>query len=282
MRKRELGTTGEKLSIVGFGGIVVKDTEQSKADYYVAQAIDRGVSYFDVAPTYGNAEERLGPALEPYRQSVFLACKTHERTAQGASEDLHRSLQRLRTDYFDLYQLHAVTTMDEVRQVTGSGGALETLVKARDQGQVRYLGFSAHSEEAALALLDLFGFDSVLFPVNWVCWHQAGFGPKVLEKAIGQGVGVLALKALAKEQRDDGEERLRWPKSWYRPVESLEEASQALRFTLSQPVTAAVSPGHAELLWWACDAADRFEPLSEEEAAQVAARSEGLRPIFPR
>ncbi len=281
MEKRLLGDTGEALSVVGFGGIVVMNEEPSSASRLVAQAVDRGVSYFDVAPSYGNAEERLGPALEPYRKSVFLACKTLERTKEGATAELHQSLRNLRTDYFDLYQLHSVTMLEEVDQIMGAGGAMEAFIEAREQGLVRYLGFSAHSEEAALALLDRFEFDSILFPFNWVCWHQGNFGPRVLEKAQQKGAGVLALKALAKRKWKEDEER-KWPKCWYAPVESPDEALLALRFVLSKPITAAVSPSHAEFLWWECDAADKFQPLSEEEAKQLAKQTEGLDPIFPQ
>ncbi len=282
MEKREYGRTGEELSVVGFGGIIVMDEEPSSARRIVAKAIERGINYFDVAPTYGNAEERLGPALRPYRDSVFLACKTGKRTRDEAAAELHQSLQRLCTDHFDLYQLHAVTTLEEVDQIMGEGGAIEAFIEARKQGLVKYLGFSAHSEEAALGLLDRFKFDSILFPFNWVCWHQGNFGPRVLEKAKEKGVAMLALKALAKRKRKEGEREKTWPKCWYTPVESPEEASLALRFTLSLPITAAVSPSHAELLWWACDAAEKFKPLSKDEAAQVAKKSEGLDPIFPQ
>ncbi|UCC64357.1 MAG: aldo/keto reductase [Anaerolineae bacterium] len=280
MEKRRLGKTGESLSMVGFGGILVMNEEPASASRIVAQAVDRGINYFDVAPSYGNAEERLGPALEPYRQSVFLACKTDKRTAEEAAEELHGSLEQLRTDYFDLYQLHAVTTMEDVEQILGPGGALETFVKAREQGLVRFLGFSAHSEEAALALLDRFAFDSILFPFNWVCWHQGKFGPRVLEKAQEKGVGILALKALAKRKWKEDEERT-WAKCWYSPVDTFEEVSLALRFTLSKPITAAVSPGHVELFEWACDTVDRFTPLTEKEEGLLAERSQGLDPIFP-
>lgn len=281
MEKRRLGKTGESLSMVGFGGILVMNEEPASASRIVAQAVDRGINYFDVAPSYGNAEERLGPALEPYRQSVFLACKTDKRTAEEAAEELHGSLEQLRTDYFDLYQLHAVTTMEDVEQILGPGGALETFVKAREQGLVRFLGFSAHSEEAAAALLDRFAFDSILFPFNWVCWHQGKFGPRVLEKAQEKGVGILALKALAKRKWKEDEERT-WAKCWYSPVDTFEEVSLALRFTLSKPITAAVSPGHVELFEWACDTVDRFTPLTEKEEGLLAERSQGLDPIFPQ
>jgi aryl-alcohol dehydrogenase-like predicted oxidoreductase len=279
MERRKLGKTGERLSIVGFGGIVVKDETPESARELVAQAIERGINYFDVAPTYGNAEVRLGPALEPYRKSVFLACKTQQRRKAGAEAELHRSLERLRTDHFDLYQFHAVKSLAEVETITGPGGALEAFLEARDRGQIRYIGFSAHSEQAALALLDRFEFDTVLYPVNWVCWYQGNFGPGVVTKAQEQGIGILALKALAKQQRRAGTER-KWPKCWYEAVDTPEQAALGLRFTLSRPVTAAVSPSHAELLWWQCDAARDFRPLSKEEETQLTQQSEGLWPIF--
>ncbi|MGI6208698.1 MAG: aldo/keto reductase [Anaerolineae bacterium] len=281
MEKRVLGQTGERLSVVGFGGIVVRNETPQAAAEYVAKAIERGINYFDVAPSYGNAEERLGPALEPYRDQVFLACKTERRDREGAEAELRASLRRLRTDHVDLYQFHAVKSLSEVEEILGPGGAMEAFLDAREQGLIRYIGFSAHSEEAALAMMNQFQFDSVLFPFNWVAWYRGGFGPRVLQQAQDKGVGVLALKALAKRKLEEGEDRP-WAKSWYAPVESYEEARWGLRFTLSLPVTAAVSPGHAELLWWMVDAAEELEPLSESEQAQLAQMAGGLTPIFPQ
>lgn len=281
MDTRHLGKTGERLSVIGFGGMVVNGVEPDEAASLVTQAIDRGINYFDVAPTYGNAEERLGPALAPYRSSVFLACKTRERTAQGAREELNRSLDRLRTDRFDLYQLHAVSTMPEVEQILAPGGAIEAFIEAREQGIVRHIGFSSHNDDAAAALLQRFPFDTMLFPFNWVSWYQGGFGPRAMAAAKRAGVAVLALKALAKRALREGEERA-WPKCWYVPVDDPAEAQMALNWTLSLDVTAAVSPSHAELLWWMCDAADRYCALSDDEQKQVAARSVGLEPLFAR
>jgi len=281
MKVRKLGKTGEELSVVGFGGIAVSKESPEESSRLVGAAIDRGINYFDVAPTYGNAEERLGPALEPYRDGVFLACKTGKRTAKEAEKELHASLKLLRTDHFDLYQLHAVKTQEDVDTILRPDGALETFVRAREKGLVRFLGFSAHSEEAAIALLDNFAFDTMLFPFNWTCWLKGGFGPRALAKGVEKGVGILALKTLAKRRWKEGEER-RWSKTWYSPVDTYEEASLAVRFTLSKPITAGTSPGHGELLWWMCDAADSFEPLTPEEEAGLAQRAAGLDPIFPQ
>jgi predicted aldo/keto reductase-like oxidoreductase len=279
MARRTLGKTGERLSIVGFGGIVVKNESPESSAELVSQAIERGINYFDVAPAYGNAEERLGPALEPFRESVFLACKTQQRDRKGAANELQRSLERLRTDHFDLYQFHAVTKMSEVEAILAPGGAMETFLEAREKGMIRYIGFSAHSEQAALALLERFAFDTILYPINWVCWHQGDFGPQVVKLAHEQGLGILALKALAKQRRRSGQPK-KWPKCWYEAVDTPEEVALGLRFTLSKPVTAAVSPSHAELLWMQCDAAENVTPLSEAEEATLIERSAALSPLF--
>jgi len=281
MEKRKLGKTDESLSVVGFGGIVVRNETPEDAANFVARAIDRGINYFDVAPAYGNAEERLGPALKPYRDQVFLACKTGFKTKEGAEKQLHESLKKLQTDHLDLYQFHGVGKKEQIENILAPGGGLEAMLEAREKGLIRYIGFSSHVEEAAIYLLEQFPFDTILFPFNWVCWHQGKVGPKILEKAQETQTGILALKALAKRPWNEGEER-RWEKTWYSPVDTKEEAEIGLRFTLSRPVTSAVSPGQADLLWWACDIADRFIPLTQEEETEVARRSEGIPPIFPK
>jgi aryl-alcohol dehydrogenase-like predicted oxidoreductase len=279
MEQRKLGKTGRRLSIVGFGGIIVMNETEESASQLVSQAIDRGINYFDVAPSYGNAEYKLGPALEPYRQDVFLACKTQQRTAAGAAGELKRSLENLRTDHFDLYQFHAVTTMDDVDTIMGKGGALEAFLDAREKGLIKHIGFSAHGEDAALTMLDRFQFDTILYPVNWVMWNQGSFGPGVIQKAQEQGLGILALKTLALQPWPAGEPK-KWPKCWYQPVDTPEQVLPAMCFTLDQGVTAAVSPSHAELLWMMCDAAPNVRPLSPTEEAALTAKSADYKPLF--
>ncbi len=279
MDRRVLGKTGQELSIVGFGGIVVMNVEPAEASRLVAEAIDRGVNYFDVAPSYGNAEERLGPALAPYRDRAFLACKTGKRTKEEAAQELRQSLARMRTDHFDLYQLHALTSMEEMERALGPGGALEAFLEARDAGLIRHIGFSAHSVETALAAMDRFDFDSVLFPTNFVLYYQANFGPQVIERAQQKGVGRLALKAMARTPWAEGQPRT-FSKTWYQPVADPEEAALALRFTLSQPITAAIPPGEAALFRLALDVAAQFRPLTPEETAELRRRASALQPIF--
>ena len=279
LARRQYGLKGPELSLVGLGGIVVSEIEQKDANEIVAWAVDRGVNYFDVAPTYGNAQERLGPALKPYRKKAFLACKTGKRDAAGAQAELEQSLKLLQTDHFDLYQLHGLTKVEEVAQALGPGGALEAFSRAREKGQVRYLGFSAHSIEAALKALDGFHFDSMLFPVNVVCIQNGHFGPQVLEHASKRSVACLALKALAWTPWPKDAEK-KYPKCWYQPIDDPALASLALRFTLDQPVVAVLPPGDVRLFKLAVEAALEYKPLSDAEKQDLRLRTVGVEPIF--
>ena len=273
---------GIKLSVIGFGGIVVCGLEQAAADRIVAESFDRGVNYYDVAPSYfdGEAETKLGPALEPYRKRSFLACKTTERDAAGARRELERSLNRLRTDHFDLYQFHAVSSLEDVDRILAPGGAAETFLKAREEGKVRYLGASLHHAEAAIALMDRFKLDSVLFPVNFVLFREGNFGPQILEHARKKGVARLALKALAHHAWPEGADRSGWPKCWYKPIEDPALGERSVRFTLSEDVTAAIPPGEEKLFRMALDFGERFRPLVPKEREHLLASARGLVPIF--
>jgi len=278
--KRDLGRTGEKLSLIGLGGLVLTDETQKRANEIVRDAFESGVNYFDVAPSYGNAEDRLGPALGPYRKKVFLACKTQKRDRSGAEDELNRSLKKLNAGHFDLYQLHALTTTEDVKQVFGPNGALEAFRRARESGKIRFIGFSAHSEKAALAAMEEFDFDTILFPFNFVCYLKAGFGPEVLQRAKEKKMGILALKPMARQPWSNDEGKKQWPKAWYQPLSDPGEADLGLRFTLSLPVTAAVPPGDSRLFYQALKIALTFKPLSSDEQGRVKVLADRLTPLF--
>ena len=279
--RRTLGKTGEQLSIIGFGGIVVMNETTGEASNVVAEAVDRGINYFDVAPSYGNAQERLGPALAPYRKNCFLACKTEGRTKDHSREQLEESLRLLKTDHVDLYQFHALTKMAELDKVLGPGGAMETMEAAKKEGKIRYIGFSVHSAETAVAAMERYNFDTILFPVNWVLFSQAGFGPQILKKAQEKQMGILALKSMAKtvwpaEQKENHAE----PKCWYQPAAFPDEASLGLRWTLGHPITAAVPPGDEKYFRLAMDVAQNYKPLDAAEEQALLAGGHGVEPIF--
>jgi len=283
LARRPYGKTGVKLSIIGLGGIVVTGAEPKHAAKVVAKAVEMGVNYFDVAPTYGDAELKLGPALRPYRKKVFLACKTTQRRRDRAEAELKQSLKRLQTDYLDLYQLHAIKDVGkDVDAAFARGGAMEAFVAAKKAGIVRHLGFSAHSVEAALAAMDRYDFDSILFPVQFACWHAGKFGPQVVGKARAKKAAILTIKstALGPWPSKDHPDRKKYPKCWYQPLTDPRQIELALRFALSQPVTAAVPPGQESLFWAALRIAMDFRPLTPAEADQVKAWAAKVEPLF--
>jgi aryl-alcohol dehydrogenase-like predicted oxidoreductase len=278
MEERILGKTGLKISVFAFGGIVVKATPQEEANRIVAEAVERGVSYFDVAPSYGNAQDILGPALKPHRAKVYLACKTQHRTKNEALADLKNSLRLLHTDYFDVYQMHGVKP-EEVDTVLGPGGAVEALAEAKQQGLVRNIGITTHFDAAAVRLIESFPFDTLLFPVNWACRLKNGLSTAALEAAAKRDMGRIAIKSLAaraKEPAEDG-----YPKCWYRPIfDDPALAELALRFTLSQDVHTAVSPGDARMLSLGLSIVEKYHgkpaPLDDEELAELRRRAAGV------
>jgi predicted aldo/keto reductase-like oxidoreductase len=279
--RRTLGRTGEQLSIIGFGGIVVMNESTSGAANLVAEAVDRGINYFDVAPSYGNAQERLGEALAPYRKSCFLACKTEGRLKEDSRRQLEESLRLLRTDHVDLYHFHALQKKKDLDQVLGPGGAIETMEAARKEGKIRYIGFSAHSAETAVAAMDRYHFDTILFPLNWVLYTQAGFGPQILKKAQDNEMGILALKGMARTVWPAGEEKNHpQPKCWYQPAGFPHEASLGLRWTLGHPITAAIPPGDEKYFRLAMDVAQSYTPLDPGEEKALMAGADGVEPIF--
>lgn len=280
LEKRSLGRTGEKISIIGFGGIVVMNATPEQASERVRMAIDAGVNYFDVAPSYGDAELKLGPALEPYRKDVILNCKTTKRTKAEARAELEQSLKNLRTDHFDVYQFHAVTKLEDVDTIMGPGGAMETFQEARKEGKIRFIGFSAHSVEAAMALMDRYDFDTILFPFSYTSWYAGNFGPQVMARTKEKKMGILALKAMAIGPWPQASERKKYPKCWYQPLTEPDDAKLGLRFTLSHPITAAVPPGDENLFKMALGLAADLKPLKKKEIKAIKTRALAGKPLF--
>jgi len=281
MPRRVLGRTGQKVSVVCFPGLSLFHCDQEKGTAALHDAFDRGVNYFDVAPNYGNgdAEIKMGIGLQGIdRSKYFLACKTHKREKEAARFELERSLQRLKTDHFDLYQLHHLVTPAEVKQALGPEGAMEAILKAKDQGKIKYIGFSAHTTKGALEAMKGFKFDTVMFPINFVEFYTRGFGKEVLALANEQGAGVIAIKPLSWGTFEKGKPKNReW---WYRSVEEPKEVELALRFSLSQKgVVSAIPTSFVDLLDKTITAAGAFKPLDDAGSTQLkemAANRESL------
>jgi aryl-alcohol dehydrogenase-like predicted oxidoreductase len=253
MKYRELGKTNLNVSEISFGGIMLMNTPQTEADQIVKNAVKNGINFFDVGPTYGNAQNILGPALKPYCDKVYLANKTEPgQTKEQVRRDMEKSLELLDTDYFDLYQLHEVTDENALNKALDSGGALEAIIEAKEEGLVKNIGFSAHKEWAALKLIKSFDFDTVMFPINWNYWFNYDQGPAVIKKAREKDMGIIAIKALAQKRWENG--RQNNYNTWYKPIyDNQRLAELALKFTLSQDIDTAITPGDSRMLDLAAD-----------------------------
>jgi len=279
--RRTLGRTGQQLSVVGFPGLALIHYDQEKCTSALHAAFDKGLNYYDVAPAYGNGEceNKMGIGLQGLdRSKYFLACKTKKRDKDGAQQQLEQSLKLLKTDHFDLYQLHHLVRPAEVKQALGPGGAMEAILKAREEGKIKWIGFSAHTTKAALEALRRFNFDTVMFPINFVEYYTRHFGKEVLALANEKGAAVLAIKPISWGAWPRGAKKDReW---WYRTVETREDIELAMRFTLSQKgVVAGIPTSFLNLLDRAIEGARAFKPLDEaaiERLKQMAANRDSI------
>jgi aryl-alcohol dehydrogenase-like predicted oxidoreductase len=245
--------------------------------------IEHGVNHIDVAPSYGIAEERLGPWLQRERDRFFIGCKTMERTREGAESEMAESLKRLRIETFDLYQIHAITSMAELDQATQSGGALEAAQQARMAGLTKYIGITGHGVDSPAIFceaLQRFDFDSVLFPLNFVQYANPVYrrnSQALLELCQARDVGVMAIKSITRGPW--GQQ----PKSfttWYEPFDDPEKIQQAVNFALSQPVTGICTAGDVRILPYVLQACEKFTPLAPENQAALVRVGESLEPLF--
>ena len=267
----QLGKTDIHISRVSYGGIVsagyydhvsYPEEGQDASDRYVAWAVEHGVNYFDVAPGYGNAQDQLGISLQPYRKQVSLACKTQFRDRASAEKDLERSLRLLKTECFDVYQLHAVASMEDVEKAFAPGGVMELMRTLKDRGIARYIGFTAHSEQAALRMLELFPFDTVLFPYNWFMNMEHGMGNRLLETLKEKNLGILCMKAFIERKWKEGEDRGCFPKSWCKPIDTDADpafGTAAMNYALSLGVDTLIPPGNFKSFSFAVEQIDHCD-----------------------
>jgi len=281
MEKRPLGKTGQKSTILTFGGAVLYHGTEEAAKKAIELALDHGINHFDIAPSYGRAEELVGPFIPEIRDRIFLACKTLERDREGAEKELRKSLQVLRTDHFDLYQIHGISKMEDVDKAMAKGGAIEALIEAKETGLAKHLGITGHNMVALAEALRRFDFETVMFPLNFVAHAhpdpENDWGP-VLALCKDRGIGAIAIKAVAKRRWVSQE---RPYGTWYEPLDQQGDIDLALWFTLSHPITTAALPSELKLWPRVIDAAERFRNPTQSEMQELMLMAEPLKPLFP-
>jgi len=282
MENRRLGKTEHMSSVLTFGSAALWKVSQAEADAAIEMATGHGVNHFDVAPSYGQAEMRLGPWMEKHHKEAFLACKTNERSKTGAWESLKRSLDTLKVDYFDLYQFHGVSDLETLNVILGPMGALEAVLEAKEQGLVRHIGITGHRPFVQVEALNRFDFDSVLFPCNRVlAAHRNDYTDfsLLLETCRQKDVGTIGIKAVAKRP---WETTMHMHRTWYEPFDEQTDIDKSLWFALSQGITTAAMPSELNLWPLVIDAAERFRALDAGEQEEVVSEVMQYKPIFPQ
>jgi predicted aldo/keto reductase-like oxidoreductase len=268
MPRRILGHTNESVSLVGIGGAHLGMTDEGTAIRIVRTALDSGVNFLDNSWDYGGGEceRRMGDALrDGYRARAFLMTKLDARTAVAAAKQLDESLSRLQVDHVDLLQIHEVIRMSDVERVFAPGGTIEALVKAKQQGKFRYIGFTGHKSPAIhLHMLETadrhgFVFDTVQMPVNLLDAHYESFCRQVLPVLVKKNIGVLGMKPMA---------------SGYLLKTGAASAPDCLRFAMNLPVSVCITGCDSlPVLQQALDTARSFQPLSQDEVATMLAKT---------
>jgi aryl-alcohol dehydrogenase-like predicted oxidoreductase len=283
METRRFGRTGHDSTVAIFGGFALSQATQEQADATMEQVIAAGVNHIDIAPSYGIAEQRLGPWMPRERERFFLGCKTMERDRAGAAAELRASLERLQTDHFDLYQIHAIRTFDELDLATRKGGALEAILEAKQAGLTRFIGITGHGVDAPAIFLEAlrrFDFDSVLFPLNFVQYADPNYrrdAEALIRLCQEKQVGTMTIKSIcAGPWGDHPQTHI----TWYRPFTEPETIQAAVNFVLSQPVTGLCTAGDPDMLPLVLEACENFTAISQGEQEAVIASASAYEPLF--
>lgn len=282
MEKRRLGKTGHMSTVLTLGGAAFWLVTQKEADEGIAMVIGHGINQIDVAPSYGQAEMRLTPWLKKHRNSIFLGCKTQDRTKAKVTESIQQSLRTMQVNDFDLFQFHGVDDMETLNKILGPDGGMEAVLAAKKQGLLKYIGLTGHNPAFQAEALKVFDFDTVLFPLNRIEAahpHRANEYHELLKIARQKDVGVATMKSVTK---GPWSKQMHMYKTWYEPFETQEEIDKGLWFNLSQDITTVAMPGDLRLWPMVIDAAERFKPLSSEEQQALIADAKQYKPLFPR
>lgn len=284
IEKRPFGKTGHMSSAVIFGAAALKAADQATSDGVLDLLLEYGVNHIDTAPRYGDAELRIGPWMDRHRKDFFLATKTGERDYEGAKAEIHRSLDRLRTDHIDLLQLHALVYPDECRQALGEGGALDAVIEAREQGLIKYIGVTGHGWTVAAMhqqSLEKFDFDSVLMPWNWFAANHQLYNPDyqtTLAICKERNIAVQTIKGIARGPWAAGVKPNR--ETWYEPLEGEDSIRKSVHWVLGHPDIFLNSAGDVGLLPSVLKAADQFTEKPDDKEMLALCEREGLASLF--
>ncbi|HEX3795699.1 MAG TPA: aldo/keto reductase [Acidimicrobiales bacterium] len=286
MERRRLGRTGHESSVAILGGAACWDASPEQAGAWLEQALDRGVNHLDIAPQYGAAESVVGPHLASHRAELFVAGKTLRANPDGVQDQFDTTRRLLHADVMDLYQAHAVTTLEELDR---RSAALERILQFREAGLTRFAGITGHDLTVPTTFLEAlrrFDLDTVMFPIYPALWARPEYrepAEELLALCASRDIGVMVIKATARRPwaRDEPAAE-RWASSWYEPVDTDHDLERGIHFALSTPgVCAFCTPGDIGLLPRVLNAADRFVGMDADQRRVAVDEMASAELIFP-
>jgi len=286
MEHRRLGRLGRENSVLIFGGAALGEVTEDVADAAIEQALDAGVDHFDTAADYGESELRYGRWMPEIRDRIFLSTKTGDRGRDAARRSIERSLERLQVDDVDLIQLHAVGDLGDLDRATGSGGALEAAIEAKEECLVGAIGITGHGHEAPathLEALRRFPFDTVLAPWNYILSTDENYRrdfEALVDEVRAQDAGLMTIKTISRRNWPEGDplEDQRYG-TWYEPFDHQDHIDAAVSFVLSfEEITGIAMVGDVNLIPNMLEA--ERNRTSREEAERLLSQAPGYSSPF--
>jgi predicted aldo/keto reductase-like oxidoreductase len=281
--RKIFGRTGHSSSRTLFGAVALAGLSAEDVSRTLELLLKYGVNHIDTAADYGNSEQQLGPWMNDHRDRFFLATKSGKRTYSEARDELHRSLERLQVDYVDLWQMHYLVNPEQWQTAMGPGGALEAFIEAKEQGLTRFIGVTGHGLAAPrmhLRSLEVYDFDSVLLPYNYVLMQNPAYAADVeqlVEICMQRNIAIQTIKAISRGPLNDK------PKEyavWYDPLDTDEGIGHAVSWVLGNPEVFLNTAGDIRLLEKILAAADKFESQPPDEVMQADLEKYGILSLF--
>ena len=283
IEKLPFGRTGHASTRTIFGSAALGEVSQARADRALEPLLYYGVNHIDTAPSYGEAEARMGPWMEQHRDQFFLATKIDKRTVLEAWDQIRESLDRLRVDHVDLLQLHNLVDPEEWEEAMGPGGALEAAIEARERGLTRFIGVTGHgvtAPEMHQRSLERFDFDSVLLPYNFTMMRNPYYAAEfeaLLAYCQAHDVAVQTIKSIA---RGPWGHKTRIRATWYEPLEDEDAIEKAVHWVLSRPGVFLNTAGDLGLLPKVLEAASRTPKVPSTQDMKQLMALQGMQPLF--
>ena len=280
---KDFGRTGHKSSRTIFGAASLGGVTQKEADNTLDLLLKYGVNHIDTAASYGEAELRIGPWMKEHRGNFFLATKTGQRTYQEAKDELHSSLEKMKTDYVDLWQMHALVNPDEWATAMGPGGVLDAFIEAKEAGLAKYLGVTGHGLAAPrmhYRSLEKYDFDAILCPYNYILMQNPTYASEfnqLLNACMERNVAVQTIKALARGplEKDTGKHAV-----WYDPLDEDDAIDHSVKWVLGNPDVFLNTVGDIYLLPKVLQAASEFDKRTDSQTMESDINKFGIKPLF--